>query len=64
MGRSWNDEYLRSKVLTDPRLRKGHAHPLKHKKEVVCPLCNGKGVINTKPIEVCYECDGTGYVQC
>jgi len=64
MGRSWKDEEARARVLTDPLLRKGHAHPKKQRAEAICPFCKGKGVIQLYPhIEVCPSCEGEGVIQ-
>ena len=61
MGRSWKHDGARASVLTDPLLRKGHAHPKKKMDIDVCPVCNGKGAIpNTE--EECHHCDGEGFV--
>jgi len=50
-------------VMTDPLLRKAHAHPLKYPEPIVCPDCKGSGCEhNNKHTTMCKTCQGLGEI--
>lgn len=49
----------RKQIMTDPILRKGHAHGIHEYEPQVCPDCRGMSTYNNV---ICPTCDGEGEI--